>query len=52
MEKEDDVDVYKIITIGDSSVGKSSIIKRFIYNTFTEDTFTTIGMNMAMHKIT
>jgi len=49
MENEE---VYKIITIGDSSVGKSSIIKRFIYNTFTEDTFTTIGMNMAIHKVT
>ena len=45
-------EIYKIITIGDSSVGKSSIIKRFIYNTFTEDTFTTIGMNMAIHKVT
>ena len=49
---ENNNETYKIITIGDSSVGKSSIIKRLVYNTFTENIASTIGMNIAVHKVT
>ena len=43
--------VFKIITIGDSSVGKTSIIKRYIDNNFSENMLATIGISKSQKQI-
>jgi len=43
--------VFKIITIGDSSVGKTSIIKRYIDNNFSESMLASIGIGKSQKQI-
>ena len=51
-EKENDILVFRIITVGDHTVGKTSIIRRLVYNSFNENTLSTIGMNTALYEVT
>ena len=51
-EKENDILVFRIITVGDHTVGKTSIIRRLVYNSFNENTLSTTGMNTAHYEVT
>ena len=50
-EQKGNSKVYKIITVGNSTVGKTAIIKRFISNKFDENMLTSLGMNVSPKKI-
>ena len=52
MENDNNILVFRIITVGDHTVGKTSIIRRLVYNSFLENTLSTIGMNTAQYTIT
>ena len=52
MPENKDIEVFKIITLGDSGVGKTSIIKRFYENKFDDNTLSTIGINFSNKQIT
>ena len=46
MAKEE-IEMFRIITLGDSGVGKTSIIERFINNKFNENNLSTVGINFS-----
>ncbi len=48
-EKEEKI-LFKIITLGDSSVGKTSIIIRYLNNKFNLSINTTVGFNIFLKK--
>ena len=50
-KKEQEELVFKVITIGDSSVGKTSIIRRYIYNVFDDNTMSTIGLTFCFKEV-
>mmetsp|Transcript_23272 Transcript_23272/g.25845 ORF Transcript_23272/g.25845 Transcript_23272/m.25845 type:complete len:97 (+) Transcript_23272:127-417(+) len=43
-----DVDVYKVLIIGDSGVGKSSFISRYVNNSFSTNHDRTIGVEFVL----
>ena len=45
------VETFKIITVGDSTVGKTSIIRRYIFGQFKNDTMSTIGVNFSYKEV-
>ena len=51
-KEKKDLDVFKIITLGDSGVGKTSIIKRFCENKFDDNNQSTIGINFSKKEMT
>ena len=50
-DKDKDLILFKIITLGDSNVGKSSIICRYLENKFYENFISTIGINKSQKEI-
>ena len=51
-KEEENIEIFSIITLGESGVGKTSILKRFIYSVYEEDNASTIGLNFAFKIIT
>ena len=51
-ENGKEVQSFKIITIGDSSVGKTSIIRRYIYGVYDDKTMSTIGLSFSFKEVT
>ena len=51
MEKNEEIIIFKIITLGESGVGKTSIIKRYVHNIFDIDCLSTIGINFSFKEV-
>ena len=47
--KEEDIFVFKILTLGDTSSGKAQFISRFCEDRFDKDSYTTVGIDIK-HK--
>ena len=47
--KEEDIFVFKILTLGDTSSGKAQFISRFCEDRFDKDSYTTVGIEIK-HK--
>ena len=50
-KKDENEDMFKLITVGDSNVGKTSIIRRYIYNVFDKNSMSTIGISFCFKEI-
>jgi len=46
-----DLDIYKIVIIGDSGTGKSSIMKRFVDNEYSPNYICTIGVDFKIKTL-
>ena len=51
MDKNEEIVIFKIITLGESGVGKTSIIKRYVHNIFDSDCLSTIGLNFSFKEV-
>ena len=47
----DDIDIYKIVIIGDSGVGKTNVITKYVSNSFEEVSRPTIGVEFFQKDI-
>ena len=47
----DDLNLFKLVLIGDAGVGKSNIMSRFTQNTFSQNTEPTIGVEFSSKNI-
>ena len=52
MDDSIEIQLLKIITLGNSSVGKTSIIKQYTNKTFEADLINTIGIDLKNHETT
>ena len=48
----ENIEIFKIITLGDAGVGKSSIITRYTNGTFEVDTLPTVGLGFSFKEVT
>lgn len=49
--KNDIVQTFKILIIGDANVGKTSLMNRFVHGVFTNDYNSTIGVDFKVATI-
>ena len=46
----ENVETFKVITLGDTGVGKTSIAKRYTLNTFEDDSLSTVGIAFSFKE--
>ena len=48
---DNNIDSFKVITIGDAGVGKTSIIRRYVHDIFDDNTMSTVGVAFAYKEV-
>ena len=49
--KDNDCQIFKVITLGDSGVGKTSIINRYTKNVFNDNTASSVGVSFSIKEL-
>ena len=50
-DEDEEIIIFKIITLGESQVGKTSLLRRYLENKFDSDILTTIGLTFTFKEI-